>query len=144
MHHRNHWFPFYHQLALYLYFLFITKKLLMTCKMITFDCLAVPKANHWIHTSTDYFSWGSVSASTHPLFMTIFFVEKLSYVLATISALFIRYKLYYLSPWSALPVTKLFFPTAKEKTGCPWTGEHMMESMGPLRHCDWSAISKRL
>ena len=112
----------------------------MSCKVVATHSFAIPKAHHRIHTSTDDFSWRCISASTNPLFVPVLLVEQLTNVLAAISVLKHDYRLYSRRPWSALPVTKLFFPTAREKTGWPWTGVQMMDSRGPLRHCDWRAI----
>ena len=107
----------------------------MACKMIASDGFAIPETHHGIHGSTDYFSGRGVGAGTDPFFVPVFFIVELSDVFAAIAGCEEGYRLYYLSPWSALPVTKLFLPTASEKTGCPWTGEQEMESRGPLRNC---------
>jgi hypothetical protein len=108
--------------------------------VVAFDSFALPKADNWVHGATDDFSRRSVAASAHPLFMSVFLIVKLSHEFAIVPACRKRYKLYSRNPWSALPVTKLFFPTAIEKTGCPWGGVQMIDSSGPLRHCDLRAI----
>ena len=66
--------------------------------------------------------------------MSVLFVVELANVLAAFADWYDRYRLYSLRPWSALPVTKLFLPMAREKTGWPCGGVQMMDSSGPLRH----------
>ena len=138
--HRTHWLLFCRQPLLYLCCPWIDILLLVARKMVILDSFAIPKTNHWVHCATNDFPRWGVSTSAYPLLMTILLAEQFSNVFATISAWSHDYKLYSRRPWSALPVTKLFLPTAKEKTGCPWAGVHIMESMGPFRHCDCKAI----
>ena len=112
----------------------------MPKEMITFDSFTIPKTYNWIHCTTNYFAWRSITASAYPLFMSILLIIQFTHVFSALSAYSHPYKLYYRSPWSALPVTKLVFPTASEKTGCPWGGEHIIDSIGPFRHCDFNDI----
>lgn len=59
----------------------------MTTKMIAFDSLIIPITDQRVHTATENTPRRSISTSTNPFLMPIFFIKKLSNMLASFTIL---------------------------------------------------------